>query len=160
MPHCVAHKDECKGLNTLHRIQLRIANAGLLRKHQRIKIGSAHCWHCSQNSGLPADKPPYTLYRQQVLGIWNSQNNRVLLPQQQVMKSDWLLLSVDTSAFSVLCLEATVGCLYGRNKIQPATLQYVPALYQNILEYISFIYCQLPNRNSVILQIFVTFYLE
>ena len=44
------------------------------------------------------------------------------------MKSDWLLLSVDTSAITVLLLEATLGCIYGRNEMQPATLQYAPAL--------------------------------
>ena len=103
----------------------------LLCKHQRIKIGSAYS---SQNSGLPADKLPYMLYRQQILGIWNFQNNRVLLAQQQVMKSDRLLQRVDTSAITVLFLVAILlvfffyyfifGCLHSRNEIQLAMLQY------------------------------------
>ena len=38
------------------------------------------------------------------------------------MNSDWLLLSVDTSAITVLFLVAKPGCLYDCNEMQTATL--------------------------------------
>ena len=55
------------------------------------------------------------------------------------MISDWLLLSVDTSAITGLILVARLGCLYGRNEIQPATLSYVQPS-------IGFHYCEVYDR--------------
>ena len=45
------------------------------------------------------------------------------------VESDWLFLSVDTSAaITVLFSVATLGCLYRRNEMQPATSQCVHGL--------------------------------
>ena len=67
------------------------------------------------------------------------------------MESDRLMLSVDTSAISVLFLVATLGCLYGHNKVQPGpSYVMVCSLLKGLTKYcdITGISC-MPSQNLV-----------